>query len=396
MATGTSGFVGKPAGLPPWKGERMRTRSLAAGIRHRAAALLVIALLIALAVPAVSFAATKLSIKASKASVYTNQASTISGTVKPKAAKKTVTVQYKKTTSLVWKSVKVKTNSKSAWKYSFKSGSTGNYDVRVKYAKVTSAKKRVTVKARTILRLASTTSTQDSGLMSALEPAFESTYPQYDLQGVYVGSGQAMQLGKDKNADVLLVHSPDAEAAFVKGGWGKNRQPVMRNTFLLVGPLSDPAGIQAEGTVGACFKKLRTDAKSPFISRGDDSGTHKKELEIWTSKAAGYDGYPAASAWYIKSGLGMAECLRMASEKNGYTLVDRATWVTNRPKDLKSVQQGDLILDNPYSVIEVIGAKQPTAAARFSTWIRSDKIQTTIYNYGYKKYKLHIFWPTAD
>ena len=149
-----------------------------------------------------------------------------------------------------------------------------------------------------------------------------------------------------------------------------------------------------QGTIEDCFKKLRTDAKSPFISRGDDSGTHKKELALW--KLAGYAGYPTASDWYIKAGVGMGDTLRMASEKIGYTLVDRATWVTNRPSGMKSVQQGDLALDNPYSVIEVVGAKEPTGAAKFSTWMRSDSIQNMIYNFGYKKYGQHIFWPTAD
>ncbi|HET6351461.1 MAG TPA: substrate-binding domain-containing protein [Coriobacteriia bacterium] len=372
----------------------MQNRSTAAGIRQRAIVAIIVALVVALAIPAMSFAATRLTIKVSKASVYTNQASTISGSVKPTAAKKTVVVQYKKTTSLVWKSVKVKTNSKSAWKYSFKTGTTGSYDFRAKYAKATSAKKRVTVNPRTVVMLASTTSTQDSGLMTVLEPAFEKAYPMYDIQGLYVGSGQAIAYGKSKDADVLLVHSPADEIAFVKGGWGKNRQPVMHNTFMLVGPNADPGSIATQGSIIDCFKKLRTDSKEIFVSRGDDSGTHKKELALW--KDAGYAGYPNPSDWYVKSGLGMGDCLRMASEKNGYTLVDRATWVTNRPSDLKIVQQGDASLQNPYTVIEVVGAKQPAGGAAFSTWIRTETVQNTIYNFGYKKYGLHIFWPDAD
>ena len=253
----------------------------------------------------------------------------------------------------------------------------------------------MTVKPRTPVILASTTSTQDSGLFESMIPAFEKAYPKYDMQVVAVGSGQAIQLGKDKNAAVLLVHSPAAEKDFVKGGWGFNRRAVMHNDFLLVGPTADPGGVGGVGDINACFKKINDEAVK-FVSRGDASGTHTKELALW--KAAGFAGYPTGKSWYIVANSGMGETLRLAGEKSAYTIVDRATWVTNRPAGLKSVQQGDDALRNPYTVIQVNGVPAPQAAgaAAFSNWIVGKSAQQLIFDFGFAKYKQHLFWPDAD
>lgn len=360
---------------------------------------LVAVLVLSLAIPSVAFGAPKVSAKRGAASVYTAQPVKITGSVSsPKVGKgKTVTVQYKKTTSAVWKSVKVKTNASSKYSYTFSTKTTGNYDFRARYKvkskTYTSPKVRVQVKKRVPVILASTTSTQDSGLFGSIVPAFEKQYPKYDIQVIAVGSGQAIQLGKDKNADVLLVHSPAAEKTFVKDGYGFNRRAVMHNDFLLVGPTADPGKIGTVGDIADCFKKIYAEGVT-FVSRGDASGTHVKELALW--KAAGQSNYPSGKSWYLDVKSGMGETLRVAGEKNGYTIVDRATWVTNRPKNLKMVQQGDDILRNPYSVIQVTGAKQPAGAKTFADWIVSKKGQQLIFDFGYAKYKQHLFWPDAD
>jgi len=377
----------------------MQLSSKAPSARRRATLVLIAVLVMSLIIPATALGAPKTTIKRGATSVFTAQPVKITGSVSPKVGRgKTVTVQYKKSTSVVWKSVKVKTTKASKYSYTFSNKSTGNYDFRAKYKRgrrtLTSPKVRVVVKKRTPVILASTTSTQDSGLFDTMIPAFEKAQPKYDIQVVAVGSGQAIQLGKDKNADVLLVHSPAAEKDFVVGGFGFNRRAVMHNDFLLVGPTADPQAIAAATTVNASFQKMFA-TNAPFVSRGDGSGTHTKEKALWT--AAGVTAAQlAAKPSYIVANTGMGETLRMAGEKNGYTIVDRATWVTNRPAGMKSVQTGDSSLANPYSVIEVAGAKQPAGAAAFSKWVVSQPAQQLIFDFGFKKFKQHLFWPDAD
>src|SRR5687768_14622618 len=168
------------------------------------------------------------------------------------------------------------------------------------------------------LILATTTSTQDSGLLDVLIPLFEAESG-YKVQTVAVGSGQAMKMGEEGNTDVLLVHAPASEAAFMDNGFGKDRALVMHNDFIIVGPAADPAGIKGM-TVLEALKTLRT-GPAAFVSRGDDSGTHKAELTLW--KKAEFDPQAAAPAWYLESGQGMGATLTIASEKGAYTLTDR-------------------------------------------------------------------------
>jgi tungstate transport system substrate-binding protein len=240
--------------------------------------------------------------------------------------------------------------------------------------------------------LASTTSTQDSGLFDVLIPAFEKAVPQFKVKVIAVGSGEAIKLGEKKDADVLLVHSPAAEKAFVDAGFGIDRKSVMYNDFVVVGPVADPAGIKGMTKAADAFAKIAT-SKSIFVSRGDDSGTHNKEKSIWTSATID----PKGQSWYLSVGQGMGETLKVATEKRGYTIADRATWLTAKAglTDLTLLVEGDKKLFNPYSVIEVVGAKNPEGAKAFSDWITGVEGQKVLGDYGVQKYGQQIFTPSA-
>ncbi|MHB8781326.1 MAG: ABC transporter substrate-binding protein, partial [Candidatus Geothermincolia bacterium] len=169
---------------------------------------------------------------------------------------------------------------------------------------------------RTELILATTTSTQDSGLLDEWIPMFEEGNP-YSVKVIAVGSGQAMTMGRNGEADVMLVHSPKDEEQLVADGFAINRQTVMHNDFIVVGPAADPAGVKNATSTADCFSKIAA-AGSSFFSRGDNSGTHSKEKGIWTSANV-----TPAGAWYVSTGQGMGDTLRVASERQGYTLADR-------------------------------------------------------------------------
>ncbi|HEX9093959.1 MAG TPA: substrate-binding domain-containing protein [Coriobacteriia bacterium] len=240
--------------------------------------------------------------------------------------------------------------------------------------------------------LASTTSTQDSGLFDVLIPAFEKAEPSYKVKVIAVGSGEAIKLGEKKDADVLLVHSPSAETSFVAGGFGVNRKSVMYNDFVIVGPAADPAGVKGSAKASDAFAKIAA-AGSVFVSRGDNSGTYTKEKSIWASATVD----PAGQSWYLSTGQGMGETLKVAMEKLGYTLVDRATWLTAKEKlpDIALLVEGDKKLFNPYSVIEVVGAKDAAGAKAFSDWIVGADGQKVIGEFGVQKYGQQIFVPSA-
>ena len=231
------------------------------------------------------------------------------------------------------------------------------------------------------LILATTTSTQDSGLLDVLVPAFQQATG-YVVKTVAVGSGQALQMGQDGNADVLLVHSPAAEKTFVDAGWGVDRRLVMHNYFQIVGPSGDPAGIKGLTSAADAFKKIAA-ASATFVSRGDGSGTETKELAIW--KAAGIT--PKGNAWYLQSGQGMGPTLQIASEKGGYTLTDNATFLANSAKlSLGVLVQGDPVLLNIYHVMTVNPAKWPkvnaAAAKAFADYVTSTAGQQLIAGFG--------------
>ncbi|MCC7123057.1 MAG: substrate-binding domain-containing protein [Gammaproteobacteria bacterium] len=203
------------------------------------------------------------------------------------------------------------------------------------------------------VRLATTTSTQDSGLLDRLVPAFtQSTGITVDV--IAVGSGKALALARNGDVDVVLVHDPEAEAAFVAAGDGIERAPVMRNDFVFVGPAADPAHLrEAASAADALARVART--RSPFVSRGDQSGTHMKELALFAAA-----GIAPRGDWYLAAGQGMGPVLQIAAEKQAYTLADRGTWLARRRAlSLVLLYEGDALLSNPYHVIVVNPARHP-------------------------------------
>lgn len=246
------------------------------------------------------------------------------------------------------------------------------------------------------LILATTTSTQDSGLLDVLIPMFE-TESGYTVQTVAVGSGQAMQMGQEGNADVLLVHSPAAEKQFMADGWGKDRALVMHNDFVIVGPADDPAQIKGLTATDA-FKAIAA-TQTSFIARGDESGTSTKELGIWAK--AELDPAAEQPAWYTETGQGMGATLIITSEKNGYTLTDRATFLANKENlDLEILVEGDNSLLNVYHVITVSAEKWPKVndegAMAFLQFMTAPATQELIGQFGIDKYGQPLFYPDAD
>jgi len=243
------------------------------------------------------------------------------------------------------------------------------------------------------LILATTTSTQDTGLLDKLIPMFEKKTG-YFVKTIAVGSGQAMAMGQKGEADVLLVHSPDAEKKFMEGQYGINRRLVMHNDFVIVGPPADPAAIKGSKSSPEAFKKIA--GGFLFVSRGDNSGTHAKEKAI--RKAAGIN--PEGGKWYQQTGLGMGQTLNVAAEKKGYTLTDRGTWLSlQKNLGLPILMQGDPILLNIYHVIEVNHAKWPkvnaAGAKAFADFMVSAQTQKVIKTFGVDKYGSPLFFPDA-
>jgi len=242
------------------------------------------------------------------------------------------------------------------------------------------------------LILATTTSTQDSGLLDELLPVFTRDSG-WQVKTLAVGSGQAIELGRRGEADVLLVHSPAAEQAFVAEGTAGQRRLVMHNDFVLVGPANDPAQVRGLDSTGA-VAKIAT-AQALFVSRGDDSGTHARERDLWTKA-----GITPAGSWYQATGQGMGATLRVAGEKAGYTLSDRATYLAQRETlALDVLSEGDPGLLNVYHVIETTtkaGASvQPDGARAFADWIVSATAQQQIGQFGQAKFGQPLFTPDA-
>jgi tungstate transport system substrate-binding protein len=242
--------------------------------------------------------------------------------------------------------------------------------------------------------LATTTSTQDTGLLDELLPIFEKETG-YFVKTIAVGSGQAMAMGERGEADVLLVHSPDAEKKFMDAGNGINRKIVMHNDFIILGPAADPAKVKSAKTAKDAMK-LIADSGSLFLSRGDNSGTHAKEKGLW--KAAGIN--PEGQKWYQQTGLGMGQTLNVAAEKNGYTISDRGTYLSLKKNlGLVILSEGDNSLLNIYHVIEVNPTKFPkvnaAGAKAFSDFMVSKKTQAFIGKFGVTKYGSPLFFPDA-
>jgi tungstate transport system substrate-binding protein len=242
--------------------------------------------------------------------------------------------------------------------------------------------------------LATTTSTQDSGLLDVLIPMFEKKTG-YFVKTIAVGSGQAMAMGEKGEADVLLVHSPAAEQKFVAGGYGINRRLVMHNDFVIVGPAADPAKIKGIKSAVEAFKKIAS-ADSLFMSRGDNSGTNAQEKVIWKAANINSEG----QKWYQQTGLGMGQTLNVAAEKKAYTLTDRGTYLAMKKQlGLDVLAEGDAILLNIYHVIEVNPAKWPkvnvAGAKAFADFMVSPETQGVIRTFGVDKFGSPLFFPDA-
>lgn len=242
--------------------------------------------------------------------------------------------------------------------------------------------------------LATTTSTQDSGLLDVLIPIFEKQTG-YFVKTIAVGSGQAMKMGEKGEADVMLVHSPDAEKKFIADGFGVNRQLIMHNDFIIVGPGTDPARVKGVKSSAEAMKMIAK-TESLFLSRGDNSGTHAKEKTLWKKAEI----TPAGQKWYQETGLGMGQTLNVASEKKGYTLADRGTYLALKKNlGLDILVEGDAALLNIYHVIEVNSAKWPKAnadgAKAFAAFMVSKTTQDIIKTFGVDKFGSPLFFPDA-
>jgi tungstate transport system substrate-binding protein len=240
------------------------------------------------------------------------------------------------------------------------------------------------------LTLATTTSTQDSGLLDVLVPMFRAQTG-VEVKVVAVGTGQALQLGRRGDADVLLVHDPTAEEAFMREGHGVLRRAVMYNDFVVVGPPADPAGIKGQKSTSEAFACIAR-AAVPFVSRGDESGTHQKERAIWRQARIEPHG-----DWYIQAAAGMGQVLRMADQKRAYTLTDRGTFLAQRQGlDLVVLAEGDPVLANPYHVIVVSPAKHPgvhqAPAQKFADFLLTPATQKAIANFGTDRYGQPLFF----
>lgn len=241
------------------------------------------------------------------------------------------------------------------------------------------------------IRVATTTSTDSSGLLEIILPPFEKMCG-VKVDVIAVGTGKAIKLGESGNVDVILVHAPQAEEKFIAEGYGVNRRKVMHNDFILLGPASDPAAIKGEKSAAKAIMSIAK-TNSMFVSRGDDSGTHKKEKSIWEKT-----GIIPQGKWYLEVGQGMGTVLQIADEKMAYTISDRGTYLAYRSKiNLVIISEGDPILYNPYGVIAVNPARHPHVsyinAMAFIGWLTSPQCQQMIAQF--KKGGEVLFYPDA-
>lgn len=240
--------------------------------------------------------------------------------------------------------------------------------------------------------LATTTSTQDSGLLDVLLPKFEQKTG-YKVKTIAVGSGAALAMGEKGEADVILSHAPKDEKKLVENGVAVNYQLVMHNDFVIVGPAGDPAGIKG-GIAAEAFKKI-FNKKAAFVSRGDESGTHKKEKSLWESA-----GFTPSGNWYLQSGAGMGQTLNIANEKQGYTLTDRATYLAHKKNiKLEILVEGDKSLLNIYHVMQVNPEKfskvNGPGGKAFVEFMVDPETQKVIGEFGRDKYGEPLFFPDA-
>ena len=243
------------------------------------------------------------------------------------------------------------------------------------------------------LKISSTTSTDNTGLFQALNPPFEKMF-NCRVDVIAQGTGKALKTGEMGDSDVVFVHSRPAEDKFVEEGHGVNRRDVMYNDFIIIGPRDDPVGIKGLKDAGEALKKI-AHSRARFVSRGDDSGTHKKEKALW--KGAGLT---PQGDWYVEAGQGMGAVLQIANEMKAYTMSDRGTYLAYQQKiDLAILTEGDPALFNPYGIIAVNPAKHPhvnyVLAMAYIGWVTSPEGQGIIREFGKDQYGQPLFIPVA-
>ena len=254
---------------------------------------------------------------------------------------------------------------------------------------------RPAVRQSAQILLATTTSTRDAGLLDSLLPVFE-RQTGYQVKVVAVGSGQALELGRRGDADLVLSHAPEAERALLDSGYFVSRRLVMHNDFLIVGPPDDPAGLRGTSDAAAALRRIRV-RRAQFVSRGDRSGTHQRELALW--KSAG-SAPPVGEDWYLESGQGMGATLQMADQKQAYTLTDRATYLAWRDQlQLVPLAQGDPLLYNVYHVLELDPGRAPRAnvtdARALADFFVAPDTQRLIGQFGRSRFGQPLFVPDA-
>lgn len=248
-----------------------------------------------------------------------------------------------------------------------------------------------TAQAEERLRMATTTSTENSGLLDVLNPAFEQKHDVV-VDVIAVGTGKALKLGENGDVDIVFVHAPPAEQKFVEAGYGVDRAAVMHNDFVIIGPPDDPAGIADTSSAVEALQKI-SESKATFVSRGDDSGTHKKEKQLWNEA-----GIEPGGDWYLAVGQGMGAVLQIADDKQAYTLTDRGTYIAYGDKiDLQIVSEGDKALYNPYHIIAVNPEKHSHVkydlATDYINFVTGEEGQRIIKDYRMQGQQL--FYPDA-
>lgn len=238
------------------------------------------------------------------------------------------------------------------------------------------------------LVIAATHTLEDSGILDSLVAGFEAADPRWRVHLVVAGSAQALEIASRRDADVVFTHSPEDERDFIESGFGTTRYPIMEGEFVLLGPFEDPARLRGTRDIAVAFRRI-AETQNRFVSRGDFSGTHRKEQEIWQELRI-----TPAGAWYIEAGAGMAEALRLAAEREAYILSDRPTFtILSNDLYLDVISAGDPRLINPYSAIDVIGASNLTGAGAFLTWLIGPEAREVIANFGKEPGNPPLFTP---
>jgi tungstate transport system substrate-binding protein len=234
--------------------------------------------------------------------------------------------------------------------------------------------------------LATTTSVEDSGLLDTLATSFAASYPQYVLAPVAAGTGMVLEIGRRKDADVLVTHDSIGEMKFVHEGHGHDRRYVMQNDFIIVGPGNDPAHIRGANAMAAL--RALSAGKHAFVSRADDSGTHRREMSLWKEA-----GIAPSGDWYIQAGVGMGDALLLAGQKRAYIMTDRATYIKFKPRvQLETLVDGDPPLLNKYAVIVVRDAKNEAGGRAFANWLTGAEARKLIAEFGAQEYGQPLFF----